>query len=240
MFNARRVVCAEACVVFALRRVGDTPTGAFDSHPRKTPQPRNPSTVLRRSHPPLRFQRVRRLGVLRRDAAIGLFRLLCIPLGIPGMREKCEEGVGRKVGLGLADLGLKLLRHLRRFAIVDPQTVEAVTRSCRENRLRIVVDVLLQTLPGIGQVALIRGDAGEVERGDVTGVGAAKARIDGSELLLRRGRRSASVLNFAPAEAGPRAGKAATRWYPSPGPAPASPSPRGWSGRSRFRTPGRR
>src|SRR5438132_1354980 len=93
------------------------------------------------------------------------------------MREEDEQRVRWQRAVRLADLRLQLLRDLRSFAGIDAELIEAVARAADQHVLRVRVDEVLQTLARRGGIAVLRIEAGEIEVGDVGGIGAAELRL---------------------------------------------------------------
>ena len=89
----------------------------------RLPEDRKPATgnrqLLGGPHPPLRLQRVWRVGILHGDAPVGFLRFHAVALRVVRVRQKDQQRIGRKNGIALVDFPLQLAGDLSRFAILD-------------------------------------------------------------------------------------------------------------------------
>src|SRR5438132_7492615 len=110
----------------------------------RLPEDRKPATgnrqLLGGPHPPLRLQRVWRVGILHGDAPVGFLRFHAVALRVVRVRQKDQQRIGRKNGIALVDFPLQLAGNLSRFAILDAQLIQAESRRADDNVIGMLAD----------------------------------------------------------------------------------------------------
>src|SRR5438477_2386629 len=116
----------------------------------------------------LRIERIGRIGILTDDLPQRFLRLLRVALRVVRIRDQRKDRVRRQdLILRLAQLLIQLDDDFLRFAVLDAKLIEAVSRGSDEKMLGMLGNERLEQLARAGDVISRRGDAREIEIGDV-------------------------------------------------------------------------